>query len=615
MASSRSDLRIDALFGFLGPPDPDRLARMSAALAHRGRPAESVQLGYGSIAGRASAALTPGSGSGLYAEDGLALALSGFLTSPRPVEPAQLLARYRAQGPTFLRELRGQFVLALLDGDRLLLARDSLGARTAFFGRAGPRMLFAVEPKGIWTQPDFDRRLRPAAVAQYLTFSYVPGAGTMLEGLHEVLPGHVLTATAPGVTEQRRWSVLEDVAPAPAASDQEWVARFRAAHRQAVADRLPSAGKVGVFLSGGVDSSAVTAELAELAPGRVCSYAIHFGRRYPNELPYARAVADHCGVAHREVQIRPKDFLDRLPRIVWHLDSPIGDPITAPNYVLAETVAAETPWAFNGEGGDPLFGGPKNLPMLLHHWYGTGQSDDFRLEAYLASYRRAFDAWRELLQPDFAAAIDADLDLQAVVAPWLRSEQRPLLHRLLLMNARLKGAHLILPKVEAMTAAHGLTALSPLFDERLAEFALSSPPHMKLRAGIEKYVLKQAFADRLPAAIIERPKSGMRVPVQLWLRREMRRYARRLLAPDELRRAGIFNTDAVARLLAFEPGAGRPGLKLWMLITFELWRRMVFEQSDWPVASRIAEQKAHKRWLTLAGAKMKAFSHQPGRTY
>lgn len=547
---------------------------MAAMLAHRGRPAGAIERPGGSLAvvgGQATGLATWG----LHAEGPAALALAGVVTAPQRRTAAELLAAYRAEGPDFLAGLRGQFVLAILDGERLLLARDALGARTVYVGRVGERWCFGAEPKVVWTQPEFSPRLRPAAVAQYLTFSFVPGAGTMLEGLEELQPGHWLALTARQGSLQRRWSRLEELEPEEAISDATWVERFVDAHRAAVADRLPATGPIGVFLSGGIDSSAVVAELAPLALGRVHTFSIHFGSRYPNELPYARSVAERCGVVHHEVAVQPRAFRRRIERIIWHLDNPIGDPITVPNYELAGRVATLTPWVFNGEGGDPLFGGPKNLPMLLRHWYASDVPPDFRERAYVASFQRAFDQLDELLAPELRGAVDVREHLLAPVAPYLRAERRPLLHRLLLMNMRLKGAHLILPKVEAMTAAHGLVSLSPLFDERLAEIALRSPPHLKLRAGVEKVILKRAFADRLPAPVIDRPKSGMRVPVNRWLQRDLRPFARRLLAPRAVAAAGVFEPKAVAALLAGRPR--RAGLKLWMLLTFELWRRMVLE--------------------------------------
>ena len=267
--------------------------------------------------------------------------------------------------------------------------------------------------------------------------------------------------------------------------------------------------------------------------------------------------------------------------MIWHLDEPIGDPITQPNFELAARVADEVRFVFNGEGGDPCFGGPKNIPMMLHHWYGGLQrGKNFRERHYLESYRRAWDELEFLLTDDVREQISIERDLEEVFAPYLQtSSPRYFLNRLTALNIREKGAHLIQPKVERMLGAHGLTPLAPLFDERVIRFSFQIPPRLKLHRGVEKVVLKKAYERDLPAEVIHRPKSGMRVPVHYWFRTEMRRYARRILSPRDVRRAGLFKPERVRQLLSYdiEEGHGRYGLRLWMLITFELWRRIVVE--------------------------------------
>jgi asparagine synthase (glutamine-hydrolysing) len=263
------------------------------------------------------------------------------------------------------------------------------------------------------------------------------------------------------------------------------------------------------------------------------------------------------------------------------MDEPIGDPITIPNFELARQVGRGFRWVFNGEGGDPVFGGPKNLTMALHHWYGSGdRSPGFRERQYLESYRRAYSELDRLLTPELRASVSPREDLEGILTPFFETD-RPssFLHKLLAINIRLKGAHLILPKVERMLGAWGVTPLSPLFDERLVRLAFAMPERMKLRHGIEKVVLKQAYAGRLPAEVIERPKSGMRVPVHFWFQGELRKTAKHLLSRRKVKQAGLFDPDRVQQLLDYsiQQGPGRYGLRLWMLMTFEIWRQLVIE--------------------------------------
>jgi asparagine synthase (glutamine-hydrolysing) len=235
---------------------------------------------------------------------------------------------------------------------------------------------------------------------------------------------------------------------------------------------------------------------------------------------------------------------------------------------------------FNGEGGDPLFGGPKNLPMLLHHWYGVVRQPRFRERHYLASYQRSYEIVADLLSPELKAQIDPGRDREDLLTPFFeRHRPRLFLNKLMAINLRFKAARLILPKVDRMFAAAHVVPQSPLFDERLIRLSFAMPRALKLSARIEKVILKLVYADALPRSVIERPKGGMRVPVHYWFQGELKRYARKILSRRNLERAGIFNPDRVRDLLRYdcEGGPGRYGLRLWMILTFEIWRRIVPE--------------------------------------
>lgn len=582
-----------ALFGFWGPPDRALLERMAAALRHRGRGAPKlVEHPWGSLGLDASPAEVPRTGAlaGTWSDGDRTFALAGdpraFADDREPATARPALARvWIDHGPAALGKLRGPWVAAILEPRRLVLARDPVGERSLAWTRMGARVLFASEPKGLWSLPGFTRRPSLPALAQYLSCSFVPGPATMLANVFALRCGAALAFDG-GEPSEHRFFDFESLAPKDEAGDgavdeREWAARARAACGEAVAARLPGRGDVGLFLSGGLDSSVIAAELVRRAPARVHSFSIHFGPKRPNELPFARAVAERCGTEHHEIELRPRDFLPRFREVAWYLDDPIGDPITVPNFELSRRVAGITRHVFNGEGGDPLLGGPKNLPMMISHWYGgLDHGPGSRERAYLASFRRAYDELDRLLTPEARREIDVERDLVAPLTPLLHAEAPPtLLGKLQAANIRLKGAHLILPKVERMTAAAGLAIQSPLFDPRLVELSFAMPGTMKLRDGVEKWVLKQAYADALPPEVTWRPKSGMRVPVHDWFLGEMRGFARELLSPRRLRANGLWSVERVKQILAYDreqPG-GRYGLKLWMLLAFETWRSLVID--------------------------------------
>lgn len=580
-----------ALYGFSGSPRPDWLEQMGGALTHRGdAPAEHLVTPHASIGWAANSRLPPLGvcGGGCHCLGDAGVAVAGFLTAvPQGAGPPlkRLLNSYLQGGVDALRHVRGDYVMAIRQGTAIDLVRDGPGARSLYYAWHEGRMFFAVEPKAIVSVAGFPRRLYAPALAQYLAFSFVPGSRTMLQDVRELPAGHAARFSGsqpPEIVRYFQFERNESDVPLNGNGDGDPVAGFRNALALAVESRMPKQGPVGVFLSGGLDSSVVTAEAARQAPGRVTSYALHFGPKYANELSFAREVADRCGTTHHEIQLRPRHFLPRLRSMIRHLDDPIGDPVTMPNYELSRMVSQDQCVVFNGEGGDPCFGGPKNLPMMLQHWYGgIDRGEHFRERAYLASYRRAYEEIQRLLTPEAAAECDYQRDLVGVLRPFFRTEQpKHFLNKLMSINIRLKGANLILPKVERMTGAWQLTPLAPLFSQELVDLSMRLPPQWKLHRGVEKIVLKRAYENHLPSSVIQRPKSGMRVPVHFWFRGELKRYARKVLSPRALRSAGIFQPDRVKQLLNYDTveGPGRYGLRLWMLLTFEIWRRIVIER-------------------------------------
>lgn len=570
---------MSALWAFTGPRDDALVERMGAALRHRTGPGPSI---VWSTPAATVAVGAPDRGSaGIHVADraaGVGVAFAGRL--PAGTDARVLAERIRRHGLAALECLGGEWVVVVRTSHRLVVVRDPVGVRTAYWGSHRGRVLVAVEPKGVLAAPGFPRRIHPPSLAQFLAFSFVPGERCALADLFEIQAGHRLEVDlASGATRSVRWFRPEEIVSAD--DDPEaWVARTRAAIDTAIAERLPTGEPVAAFLSGGLDSSLVTASAAHLrrrqGEAPPTAWSLHFGARYPNEVNYAATAAAAAGVEHRVIEVSGHVVAERLRRLVWHLDEPIGDPVTVGNFVLAAAASREARWILNGEGGDPVFGGPKNLPMLLAHWYPTDGDPRFRERHYLATWRRAGEEVRSLLHPDLVAEIDLERDLLDVVRPYLHaSRPEHFLNKLMVMNMRLKGAHLILPKVDRMLGAYGTAPLSPLFDPEVVRLSLRMPPSAKLRHGTEKWVLKEAYRDLVPDEILRRPKSGMRVPVRWWFQRDLAPVARDLLSTRAVRRAGMLNPARVREVRRYQ--TGRDGLRLWMLATLELWRRIVVD--------------------------------------
>jgi asparagine synthase (glutamine-hydrolysing) len=229
----------------------------------------------------------------------------------------------------------------------------------------------------------------------------------------------------------------------------------------------------------------------------------------------------------------------------------------------------------NGEGGDPVFGGPKNLPMLMFEFHRDDPDPAARARAYLRSYQKCYDELARLLTPDVLEALRDAPPLERHVQPYLESPRMTsFLNRLLYTNLRTKGAHHILPKVERLTAASGIEGRSPLFDPHLIDAAFATPPALKLHGLHEKWILKLAVRDLLPSTILTRPKSGMLMPVQYWLHGPLREMANDLLLGSQARARGLFREQTVRTWMQ---GRGliwrRHGQFIWLLLTLELWLR------------------------------------------
>ncbi|WP_326682363.1 asparagine synthetase B family protein [Streptomyces sp. NBC_01237] len=504
---------------------------------------------------------------------------------PARCSDAELLLRCWARlGEAGVALAEGMFVLAVLDGRDLILIRDQVGARTLFYARADGAWAASTSLRALRRWPALGTSMNLSAVRSFLTFAYLPGEETLLTGVREVLPGRVLRLAQDGtVTETVYWEPREHIGQPVPRDPAEHVLALRALLERATADRLPEAEPAAVLLSGGIDSSLVTALAAKLHHHPVHTYSISFGDELPNELGYSGLVAAHCHTRHRVLNVSGETVASRLAEAAALLDSPVGDPLTVPNLLLAEAVAADgASVVLNGEGGDPVFGGPKNLPMLVQEMHREAGApwDEDRATAYLRSYRKCWTDLPTLLTP---RALDALRDAprpQRFVEPYLTpgdgSPHRMdhLLNQLLHCNLRTKGAHHILTKVERLTASQGIEGRSPLFDRRVVDHAFATPPTYKLRGSAEKWILKEAVRDLLPGTVVDRPKSGMRVPVQQWLTGPLRDLGNDLLLSRQAVGRGLFRPDTVRTWMKGEGALlPRQGGKLWLVLTLELWLR------------------------------------------
>lgn len=491
----------------------------------------------------------------------------------RLVDPAAPSPAYDAdglaEGYASARAVEGVVPCAgarpLADGS-LELVRDRLGHRALYVVESAEGVVFASTPHALVAAGAVEKRLSRHALALYLSCAYVPGATTLVEGVRALLGG-----------ERRRYDragrcvqvTRHELPPSPSRYEDEptLTHALRADLEAAVRRRLPPAGApIAATLSGGIDSSAVVAVARRLHDGPLTALSVWFGAAHAHELDWSRLVATHVGAPHVVVEVTPRDVETYFDATVAALAEPNGDPLTVPNTLLFRAAAEHAEVLFNGEGGDPCFGGPKNAPMLL----ATLLDDPTSTPAaqYLRAHQRLFDELERALGGDVDRAA-----LEAEVAPALMDPRWPgFLDRLMALNVTWKGAHHILPKIDRLSAPWGVTPASPLFDAEVVARAFTIPGELKRRGADEKYLLKRAVAELLPQAILDRPKSGMMVPVEAWfgdgpLTAWAAERLRALPAPIDAR-------WAVG--LVHGPRRGlrpRRGVKVWLLLTFEAWWR------------------------------------------
>ncbi|MDY7012914.1 MAG: asparagine synthase-related protein [Cyanobacteriota bacterium] len=474
----------------------------------------------------------------------------------------EIIARaWERWGTACLQEIEGAFGFAVWEanGNRLWVARDRVGVKTLYYTQTDSSYAIASQLRRL--QGYHAQQLDLVALRDYLCTAFVPGDRTFWQQVRELRPGTV--RCLPDGTSEPYWQPTEAIL-----SDRslDWHAReLRSRLEEVVRENLPHNEPVGVYLSGGLDSSCIAALAANLHDKPVHTYSIHFGKNCPNELEFSSLVAAHCQTQHHILEISPKQMWEQLRATMLCLDDPIGDPLTVPNFLLAQRAKQEVRVILNGEGGDPCFGGPKNQPMLLDSLYSPAPD---AVSSYLASFKKCFLDLPRLLQPQVWETVK---DEPSIFAPDLY-DRAQYLNRLMLLNIKFKGADHILTKVNNLTSSAGLDGRSPLFDARIVELSLQIPPEYKLAGAVEKAVLKQAVADLLPEAIIQRPKSGMMVPVGLWFRKEWQRQARKVLLSRKAAIAPYFNRDLIRDWLNYRGDTwNRYGIKLWLLVSLEVW--------------------------------------------
>lgn len=507
---------------------------------------------------------------------------------------------YEEYGEAFVRELDGMFALALWDelACKLILARDRLGKKPLFVAEHPDGTLsFASELGSLLLDQRIPREVDPQSLAEYLQYGYVPSPRTMLRHVSKLEPGTMLTWEPSGAVKRERYWTL-DFEPKQALSYEEALEQFEERSLQAVRDRLISDVPLGLFLSGGVDSSYVLAQMFAAGAGDVQTFAIGFPDDRYDERSHAAKIAARLGSTHHEAVVEPTDLVQMLPELVHHYGEPFADPSMVPTFYLARWARQRITVALTGEGGDELFGGyyrhqaarlagyGDRLPASARRravdgarWIGSERAHPMStrhkayrfLRAASLDPRRRYAEWTAVLSAEERAALAPSLSAAAPFDPPGRFREP--LDRALATDLARSMPDQLLFKMDIATMASSLEARAPLLDFRLVEWAARLPTSFKQRGRSRKRLISDALARHLPPELFQRPKMGFTAPIPAWLRGDLHELLSDTLLGEASRSRGIIDPAVVQRLVSEHRAGVEHTRGLWSLLMLELWHQ------------------------------------------
>lgn len=526
-----------------------------------------------------------------------------------------ILHLYEEEGERCVERLRGMFAFAIWDQRRrtLMLARDRLGIKPLYVAVTEDEICFASEIKAILAagavRPDFRREL----LGEFLATRFASGEPTFFRGVDKLPPGTTLTwSAAEGIHRRRYWTPSFPV-NGHGATLRGTASEVREGLVEAVGSHLMSDVPLGLFLSGGLDSSGLAAIMAAATPEPIRTFAVGFSDRGANELPYARLMARHVGAIHRDAVVSPEEFMTALPRLIWHEDEPIAFPASVPLYFVSRLAREDVTVVLTGEGADELFLGynryrvtawNERLEAAAWRWLpGPLRRSVQRLVARLpAPARRRAERTFLALPPgvrarffDNFAVFPESSQRELLADPGRLAGRDPYAEGMRLFAAGDDGGILermcrvdlqtylveLLMKQDQMSMATSLESRVPFLDHHFVEQVLQIPGRFKLRGLEGKAVLRAALRELVPPEIRARPKLGFPVPLARWFRGPYWPMLERIVLGSRAAARGLFHPAAVRRLAEEHRGGGRNHAdRLWLLLNLELWQRIFLDGED-----------------------------------
>ena len=528
---------------------------------------------------------------------------------------------YEEYGDDCVHHLRGMFAFAIWDARkrRLFCARDRLGIKPFYYAMLGGRFAFASEIKAFYELTDFHPRPNRRALPEFFAFGYMASDETLFEGVRKLLPGHRLSVDLAAPHPQPEIACYWDLNLSPDESfrsEADYLVHFEKLFTESIRIHLMSDVPLGVFLSGGLDSSAIAATMASLRQDQIKTFSVGYAEDQFSELPYARLVAKHIGAEYNEIMLGPEEFFANLPELIWHEDEPIVWPSSVALHSVSRLAREKVKVVLTGEGGDEIFAGylkyrvtlwnqsygplyRKWSPGLLQRLAREMLESDLLPDAVRRKLRHTFlyhpAAFEKIYFDNFYCAFPQDQqsrlftreladELRGVNAYANAIQLFPpddgndsLLNRLLYLDIKTYLVELLM-KQDQMSMAASIESRVPFLDHKLVEFAARIPARHKVRFLSAKYLLRRAMEGKLPTEVLRRNKKGFPTPIKPWLRHQLFDRLSAILNDGRLAERGLLNPSYVRDLLeSHRRGLSDATEACWRLLNFELWNRIFID--------------------------------------
>lgn len=619
------------------------LRRMCDVMAHRGPDDDGVfTLGRVGLGMRRLSIVDVAAGhQPLSNEDGsIWIVFNGEIYNHRALREKLIVAghRYRTQSDTetivhlyeeygkdCVQHLRGMFAFAIWDANRksLFIARDRLGIKPLYYHLSPRNFIFGSEIKVLMAYPGMGPQFNRASLPEYLAFGYLSGDETFYNGVRKLMPGHRLEINQQGEMQIEQYWDLQPTQPDQGHDEQYYVENYRDLLEGAVNSHLMSDVPLGVFLSGGLDSSAVAALMTKIRREPVETFSVGYAEQTYSELPYARTVAEHLKSKHHEVFVSRDDFFSALPKLIWHEDEPIVWPSSVALFFVAQLARERVKVVLTGEGSDETLAGysryaftlknmafdrvyrgvtPSALRRMVRESIATssligattrrklshtflGLDGDSWTSFYFDNFFSAYNQkdQRELLTAEFSEQVEAGSAYRGVLQYWNQASG-DLLQKLLYTDIKTYLVELLM-KQDNISMAASIESRVPFLDHVLVEWGLRVPANIQIHGTAGKRILKKAMEGLLPQSIIYRPKLGFPTPWSGWLAGEQLDSIEQLLLEPRSLSRGFFRRTAIEKLFREHRARYRDHYdRIWRLLNLELWHRVCIEAEshDWP---------------------------------